>query len=186
MKKLNILVCSVASVGHVNSCIGATKTLLARGHKITFLLEEAFRGKAAKFGFEETIYQNQKRTTKKENGENGKDHKEDNNKQQKNAGEDLALALHNSGLIDPGTPAEKMTRLQRLTDLVREQFYGDLDRAVKEAIDRLNPDLIWYDCSLLVPAVYFSGIPWVINCSMTPIFYEFDPELPPGGSGKKL
>ncbi|KAH9389385.1 hypothetical protein TYRP_023371 [Tyrophagus putrescentiae] len=132
MKKLNILVCSVASVGHVNSCIGATKTLLNRA---------------------------------------------------KNAGEDLALALHNSGLIDPGTPAEKMTRLQRLTDLVREQFYGDLDRAVKEAIDRLNPDLIWYDCSLLVPAVYFSGIPWVINCSMTPIFYEFDPELPPGGSG---
>lgn len=167
MKPLVILVASISSVGHVNSCAGSTSGLLKRGHRVIFLLEEAFRGKVAHLGFEESIYQ-------KSTAKSGRE----------NAGESLAQVLMTTGILGPGTAEEKMRRMDKLTAAILQEWIGDFNGAVVKAIAEYQPDLIWYDGGILLPAIHHSGIPWVRNLSMTPIFYQFDDQLPPGGSGR--
>lgn len=41
--------------GHVNSCIGVGQVLIARGHRVVFAVESAWKGKLAKYGFEEEL-----------------------------------------------------------------------------------------------------------------------------------
>lgn len=43
------------SHGHVNSCIGVGQVLLARGHRVVFAIDAAWKGKLAKYGFEEEL-----------------------------------------------------------------------------------------------------------------------------------
>lgn len=185
MKPLTILVASIPSVGHVNSCLGATRSLLERGHRVVFLLEESFCGMAEKHGFKEIVYQKKaKREVKKE--------KEETPQRASAAGEDLAKSMHQCGIIGPATPTEKMTVFMRMIADSKEDIYGALDAATAPAIASLKPDLIWLDSGLLLPSILLSGLPWVNNLSMTPLFYENENEdeakhehLPPGSSGKK-
>ena len=41
--------------GHVNSCIDVAQVLLAKGHRIMFAVDAAWKGKLAKYGFEEEL-----------------------------------------------------------------------------------------------------------------------------------
>lgn len=50
-----ILFSPMDSHGHVNSCIGVGQVLLARGHRVVFAIDAAWKGKLAKYGFEEEL-----------------------------------------------------------------------------------------------------------------------------------
>ena len=45
----------VEGVGHVNACIGLAEPLRDRGHKIIFVVDNAFKGQLIKYGFIEEI-----------------------------------------------------------------------------------------------------------------------------------
>ena len=70
------------------------------------------------------------------------------------------------------------------TDHVREEWLY-YNAALKNAIAELKPDLVISDENGLMPAIHYSGVPWIRVFSVNPLFFVIDPELPPGGSGMK-
>ena len=52
---LNILVFHMDGHGHLLASVGLAQSLAARGHRITYLLNDAYKGEVARFGFEEFL-----------------------------------------------------------------------------------------------------------------------------------
>ena len=200
--KLTILVITVDVVGRVNSCTGVTSGLLKRGHRVVFLTEESFKGRLESLGFEEYVYrmeldgstQQQQQEQQKSTTATAK------------PGEKVANGMFANRIIGPYDPKEKFNNLLNL--FVRSPNAGrriiKSDQYIKEAIDAVKPNLIWFgkfellafictykskcvhsDNTYLSPAIYYSNIPYVNNVSTTPLYSTFDETLqvPPGGSG---
>ena len=55
MVKKVILFTPMDGHGHVNSCVGVAQVLLAKGHRIVFAVDAAWKGKLVKYGFEEEL-----------------------------------------------------------------------------------------------------------------------------------
>src|SRR5690349_6221494 len=140
MKPLVILVASVNSVGHVNACAGATAKLLERGHRIIFLLDEAFQGRYAPLGFEEHVYL-------KPNSSTGTNKPE-------NPGEMWARIMREFNIIGPESPLEKTANVRQLqkTAAFKEEFMR-FNAALKEAIELYRPDAIVLDHFILPPII---------------------------------
>ncbi|KAJ6217060.1 hypothetical protein RDWZM_008217 [Blomia tropicalis] len=168
MKSLTILATPINAVGHVNAVSGALKPLLARGHRVIFVMEEAFEGKLSLLGFEEEIFRMEK------------------DKDVKNPGEAIGKLIYNNKMMGDFSVWEKFENLLIMFhgDENHEQFRA-MDVAIKEAIKKYSPDAIYFDGVFLYPTIHYSGIPWILNYSTTPITYEFDEtnEIPPGCSG---
>ena len=168
MKSLTILATPINAVGHVNAVSGALKSLLSRGHRVIFVVEEAFEGKLSLLGYEEEIYR-----IKKDNDT-------------KNPGESIGKLFFDNKMIGDFSVWEKVENMALI-------FHGDnyheevktMNIAVKKAIEKFKPDVIYFDGALLYPSIHYSGIPWILNYSTNPIVYEFDEtnEIPPGCSG---
>ena len=103
-------------------------------------------------------------------------------------GEQWANDLLNSGIFGPNSEEEKYKALMRTfhetpraLDVVRQN-----NGFVGAAIEKHKPDLIWFDSAYILPCVYYSGVPWVLNMSMVPVIYlsNVTDEVPPDGSGK--
>ena len=166
-KKFIILVTPFPVVGHVNSVAGALKPLLRRGHRIIFILEDAFAGKVAPYGFEEHLMSFKK--------------PEDSQK----PGEIYAKRLIEGKVLGNYSPEEKMARMSSMFD--ETQYRDDnlvFEPTVKKAIEQYKPDLIYIDHFNLLPSIYYSGIPWIKHISTTPLFYILDDNVIPSGSGK--
>ena len=173
MKPLTILVTPIDFVGHVNACIGATLPLLHRGHRVIFLVEKAFQGKLSSHGFEEDIYELQTEG-KAVNAA---------------AGEAWANDLLNQGVLGPNSAEDKFKAIMKVFNQAPKsmEVMKQSSNFIGEAIERYKPDLIWFDSAYIWPSVYYSGIPWVLNMSLTPTLF-IDPnidEVPPFGSGKE-
>ena len=171
MKPLTIVVAPVNAVGHVNACSGALAPLVRRGHRVIFVIEEAFAGKLAALGFEEFTYQVQK----------GAD--------SQNPGETISTMLLDMKILGDYSPWEKMENM--VSAFHCEQIYAEIttmDRKLREAIDKFKPDLFYFDGGLLYPSIYHSGIPWIKNVSVQPLLFLVDEtnEIPPGASGMTL
>ena len=171
-KKFVILAVSIDSVGHINSCAGALIRMLDHGHRVIFLLKSTFRGLYARKGYEEYIYD--------------EDQVDDENEKKENAGEIWAKISMKFRMIGPGSSMDKLYGFRDLTSSdMRLDMIMQLNHATKLAIIKFQPDLIYLDCLCLLPAVECSKIPYIRNESFTPIFNQFHPDLPPGGSGMK-
>src|SRR5690606_23048124 len=135
------------------------KSLLARGHRIIFLLEESFRGKLSALGYEEFIY------TKNEN-------KHD------NPGEDWANMLLNLKLMGPDPVLEKHANFARFMD--SKMFFQEikyLHEGVKQVLAAHKFDLVYVDCTTLSPEIYNSGIPWIENHSLAVSFFAVEDDI---------
>ena len=190
MRNLTILVAPIPAVGHVNACIGAMKNLRARGHRIIFVVDDTYEGKIKIHGYEEFIYPSRGNPLENEKGE---DAREDSATgaitfEKLNPGEELAKKLLKSKIIGPFTPLEKLQLMNetliydKSLKIQRIRF----DFGIKAAIEYSKPDLIYHDGLQVLPAIYYSEIPWILQFSTTPIYPIVDPDLPPGGSGKLL
>ena len=169
---LTILVVPVNAVGHTNACAGATRSLLSRGHRVVFLLEEAFRSRLISLGFEEFIYTFPKQSETAAS----------------KPGDTLAKSLEEHQLVAPNqTTLEKLEHWRRLLGSpdYRRGIVA-LNEGVKNALKAIKPDLIYYDGNWLAPAIYYSNLPYIKNISVVPSFYEFEEGLVPGGSGNHL
>ena len=170
IRRLTIVVSVVQAVGHVNACIGALTELLARGHRIIFVLTKIYEGKAAKHGYEEHVFQINSM-------------KEDQTKLD-NPGQIFAKLLLDNRIIGPNNPMEKMRNIVKLfvgPEMLNEYRLYDLE--IKKVINLYKPDLFYIDGDLS-PSIYYSNIPWIKNSSCQPLFYRFDPDLQPGCGGK--
>ncbi|KAH9401614.1 hypothetical protein TYRP_017012 [Tyrophagus putrescentiae] len=172
---LTILVMTVDCIGHLNACIGTTRPLLDRGHRVIFLLSAQSRGQLLKQGFEEFIVEDEEEdtttTTKIESGQSYTD--------------DLVTL----GIMGPRSSLsleEKYVKVVELftTGALAQEARRKSNEVAKKAIEALQPDLIAID-GHLPPAVYFSGIPWVNIVSVTALCHLSNEaeELPPSSSG---
>lgn len=166
MKQLTILVCPINAVGHVNACIGTTSSLVKRGHRVIFVVESNWSGKlTGPHGVIEHLY-----TGPLQMGKNTAAH--------------LAEVLLQNDLIGNFSPKEKSLGCLKFleSDHVRAEWQV-YNAAIKEAIQLYKPDVIITDENGLMPAIYWSGVPWIRHFSCNPLFFILDDELPPGGSG---
>ncbi|KAH9392149.1 hypothetical protein TYRP_022174, partial [Tyrophagus putrescentiae] len=171
---LTVLVMTVDCIGHINACIGTTRPLLERGHRVIFLLNSQSRGQLLKQGFEEFIVEDEEEevtTTKTELGQSYTD--------------DLVTL----GIMGPYCSLsleEKYVKVVELftTGALAQKARRKSDKVARKAIEALQPDLIAIDGHLL-PAVYFSKLPWVNIVSVTALCHLSNDadELPPSSSG---
>ena len=145
--------------------------MLARGHRVIFVVDAAFTGKLSPFGFEEHVYS----------------HRLDDAGKKQNPGEKLANYLVMHKVIGPYSAKEKAMNMLEFTRLKKFENYANHNRCIEEAIDKFKPDVIFVDGGgCLLPAIAHSGIPWIKNISPQPLYFAVDDELPPGGFGELL
>lgn len=164
MAKLIILATPAPLSSHITASSGALRPLLARGHRVIFLLSQKFHGTQAKYGFEEIIYQAAKNDTSSENVANAN------------------VAKSGSKI---GSPSEKMKQL--IGEVHSDASYETIrliNDALKEAIEQVKPHLIYHDSLFLYPAIYSSGLPWIRQLSLGPLLGLFNDAVPPAFSGK--
>lgn len=168
--KLTILVISFSTVGPVNACVGATRELMQRGHQVVFLIEPSFAGKLKPQGFREIVRQNYRKDVI-----------------ENNPGEAFAKYMFEIGIIGPSSPLEKLKifvdKFVEHSDI--NESMRNLNVDVSNAIQQCRPDVILVDMLCLVPAIYYSAIPWIQCCSTNPCARLFDDTLPPGASGMR-
>lgn len=179
IRRLTIVVSVVQAVGHVNACIGALTELLARGHRIIFVLTKIYEGKAAKHGYEEHVFQM--------NVDNKKEEVQQHSKEDQpllNPGQLLGKLLLDNRIIGSYSPREKMQNMLKLFHgPARSDDFRSYNQELKRTIDMYKPNLFIVEGSIL-PSIYYSGIPWILINSAQPLFYKFDPDLQPGGGGE--
>src|SRR5699024_3461500 len=127
--------------GHLNAVTGETLELKRRGHRVVFILPETWRGKLARLGFEEHVYQSEKPT-------NANEHPCEHN----------AKILFEYKMLGNYTPLEKLQEVVKI--FVSEHHLSEIrenDRAVKAALEKYKPDVIIVDAHSLSPAIYASG-----------------------------
>ena len=162
---LKILFIPISAVGHVNSAIGMAQVLLERGHKIVFAISDQWRGKLAKYGFEEVLF-------KREGAEEDED-----------PVKGWALHILKLGLFNKESALKSaLNKVKAKTDLFEAQM--KLDKEIEDLLPQIKPDVIICDQIVGLPSVETSGIPWVLVCSCNPLFIIEDERTPPGNSGK--
>lgn len=167
MKQLTVLVCPINYIGHVNACLGTTSGFIRRGHRVIFVVESAWSAKLApKYGVTEHLYSVPSHAGKETAHQNAKEF----------------LVLRQLG---PYSAKEKVITLGNgitSSEKAQEQcrYYN---AAIKSAIDKYKPDVIITDENGIMPAIYYSQVPWIRHLSCNPLFFEMEEDLPPGGSG---
>lgn len=164
------LVVSVTAVGHVTACRGAARPLLARGHRVVFVTNGDWAGKLKSDGFEEYIFEG----------------RHSNLAHVENPGAHLAKGLHENKVFGPYTPEDKGKKLAEYF-LLSDEAIADMlhvNKNVEKAIQDIQPDVILVDNVVLLPAVYYSGKPWIRVMSFAPLYGIFDERLPPPGLGR--
>ena len=176
-RKLKIFIHAMDGSGHMNACVGVAQALVKRGHKVSFLLNAAFAGQFAKFGFDEVVLH---RTP----AEGNNDQK---NEERKNPVKVFAKMIKEMGLLGPATPLERIKEKKKESDKVfsenLRQTTREFNPQIQAAIERDQPDLIILDHFLIPPAVPKSGIPWLLLFSGNPLAIFNSENLPPFSSG---
>ena len=150
--------------GHVNACVGVAQVLLAKGHRIVFAVDAAWKGKLAKYGFEEQLIST--------------DDKDDSEEYWPSF-----LAEHGGNILD-ADPYDQIDFFSGLGLRTLFEHHMKTEPKLKEIIERVKPDLLVVDAYFCSPAITNSGIPWVYIFSAGPLFVIYDPEkMPPPGSG---
>ncbi|XP_054156260.1 NDP-glycosyltransferase YjiC-like [Oppia nitens] len=180
---LNILVSVMDGVGHVNACIGLAQVLQKRGHRLTFVMEKAYKGQLAEFGFDEEIIEdiNDDVVVDNQIQQQQSQQQTDNPKKM---GEEGAHYLLGSGLLSGLSSVDKMHIMLKMPifDKVLEKARLDNQKYMK-IVDKLNPDLIILDEFIGRPALIYSGKPWISLFSGNPLFAIDDERTPPFASG---
>jgi len=130
------------------------------------VLHQAWQGKLSTLGFEEFLY-----TT--------------DNQLQLDSIEQEAEMFLELKMIGPYSEMDKIAaEVAYFESGVYERNLKPQDDAIRRAIETFRPDAIVVDDHSVPPAVYYSGLPWIKSISVAPLFEMFEPDLPPGGSGK--
>ena len=122
MTKKVIMFTPMDSHGHINSCIGVAEALLNKGHRIVFVLNTAWKGRLAKYGFEEELFST--------------DDKDDNEEYWQ-----LCWA-ENGGKIYGADPYDQIDLMNQLIMTAMFEHHKKTEPKLKEIIERIQPDLL--------------------------------------------
>jgi len=180
---LKIFFHAMDGIGHLNACVGLSQALAKRGHRIYFLVNDAFKGQYAKYGFDEILlHQAKSKGPEESEGQTEK----------KNPVKEMAEKLKENGFLGPKSPVEKLRdHLERTKegDEMMEVFLQqaiDYNPQIAAVIERELPDLFIIDSFLIPPAIKRAPLPWIYSFSANPNFLYRSDKLPPFGSGKLL
>ncbi len=165
-RKLTILFSSLDCIGHVNACISIAEVLKESGHRIIFAMNQSWSGKLAEYGFEEELFSQSDRDPNKDPAKYWAD-------------------IFVDSKATTTTPLEKTIfwRTTIFSHLINE--IKILDPILREIIDRVKPDVIIIDHYFYISSIVDSSIPWVLSCSMNPLWLIDDERTPPTGSGEQ-
>lgn len=179
-KPLGIYVYAMDGTGHLNACVGLAQALFERGHRITFLLNAAFKGQFAKFGFEEILLFDRTPQTDKS------DPSVKSVEESVNPVKQMAQMLLDSGVMNGLSSLEKLHAGEKGdSDFAEQQFHVSVqfNPQIEAAIRQGRPDVIIVDHFYVPPAVLTAGVPWVTLLSCNPLLALNNPNLPPASSG---
>ncbi len=151
--------------GPTNNCVGIGEQLLARGHRVVFIIEGSFEGALAARGFEEALMRLGPRPQEEEvPGQFWKD------------------------FIRVNSPIFRKPTIEQLGEFILPLWQAMVDgsRYVQprlcEIIEEVRPDVLVEDNVPCFPAVVTAGMPWVRIVSCNPLEVK-DPDLPPVFAG---
>ena len=151
--------------GPTNNCIGIGQLLLARGHRVVFIVEESFAGTLEARGFEERLMRLGPKPEVEE-----------------------APGQFWIDFIRDTAPVFRMPTIAQLDAFIAPTWKALIEGAtyvdarLAEIIDELAPDTIVEDNVVAFPALAASGRPWVRIASCNPAELK-DPAVPPFSSG---
>ena len=161
--------------GPTNDCAAVGSILLARGHRVVFVVDESFAGVLEPRGFEERLF----RTAPAEEATTPSD----------------GVATGGAATEDPWSEFIRVTAPEfrkptiEQIETVTKPIWGTLVAAEQYAHERLmaiwdevHPDVVATDNVTGYPAVELGGCPWVRIVSCNPLEMR-DPDLPPPLSG---
>ena len=179
-KPLKVFFHALDAVGHINACAGMGQAFAARGHKVTFLVNTAFRDRyeeCAKFGFDIILLKraDQPAPPPEETDEEAK----------ATRNKERAKKILASGVLSAKTPLEKLKNSVQDDSYVKSLYETAIEfhPQIADAIEREKPDLFISDHFLLMPAMLQAKIPWFHLHSSNPLGKLHSPKLPPSTSG---
>ena len=176
-KLLKIFVYAVDGIGHLNACVGVAQALAQRGHSITFLVNEGFKGQFEKYGFIEILLKKSAPPTK--DGEAPA--------KPENPVKEMANMLIKMNILGPKSPLEKMREhLETDPEMFKElhKSMPELNVQIEKAIEEGQPDVFIVDSFVIPTAVLKASCPWIFLCSAQPLtVFPSKGKLPPYGNG---
>ena len=161
---LKILFIPLDAVGHVFTAIGMAQVLADSGHKVIFAINDQWRGKLERYGFEEVLFSQESK------------------KEDVDPAQMWASVLDQNGLFSKLSPLDNAVKLNDVMDsMIEDQM--KLDLLIEKLLPQIKPDVIICDQIMCLPSVENSGIPWVLVCSCNPLFLIEDERTPPTNSG---
>ena len=165
---MKIFMYAIDETGHFNALIGLAQTLAKRGHKIYFVEPEKLAGKFKRFGFEEILLTYENASV---------------NYTETDPIRDWAEFLKREGHFSEKPAKDKLAMFEPICEVLFQkalQFQPQMEAAIRCE----KPDLIIVDQMFHLPAVVFSGVPWIRNWSTNPLMIYESEELPPPCVGK--
>ncbi|CAG2179011.1 unnamed protein product, partial [Oppiella nova] len=163
--ELKILFIPVDAIGHVNSAIGIAQVLLDAGHQCIFAINNQWKGRLIKYGFQEVLLTQPGR------------------QENVDPAQYWSELFVNVGAIKATDPLETLISIQKnLYPVIIEQTKA-MDPVIEKLLVQIAPDVIVVDLAFEIPAVARSGIPWVFTCSFNPLMAGYDERVPPPGLG---
>ena len=136
--------------GPTNNCVGIGQVLVARGHRVVFVIEESFAGNLEVQGFEERLMRlGPPPEVEEEPGQFWKD------------------------FIRDTAPVFRKPTIEQLSEFIEPTWRALCDGAryvddrLREIFDELQPDVIVEDNVVCFPAIQHSGLPWarIVSCN---------------------
>lgn len=174
--QLKIFIHSMDGQGHLNATLGIAQALAKRGHQVIFLVNNAFKGQFAKFGFEEILL--------------FRNHSESVNPVPEDPVKGFAEQLLKSGFLSGKSSLEKLksAKPENKNENFIQTLYDstvDFNPQIGNAMQRDKPDLLILDHFLAPPVIYQMNIPWMFLFSGNPLCLYKSKKLPPFASGKE-
>ena len=159
-RKLTILFCPISALGHLNPFIGFGQFLVPK-HRVVFAVGQELKGQLIKYGFEEEVYDYELHSALSKNEKNFKD-------------------FPQQGIFQNKSLMEKMK------DIVKEDHIittaQRLNPKIKDVVDKVNPDLVIVDSTVIFPAAIKDHL-WINLIPSNPNVLLFDERAPPFGLG---
>lgn len=159
--KLTVLIIPMDAFGHVYPAVGIGQQLLQKGHRVVFAIDQTWKGKLVKYGFEEELFSVY---TEEEN---------------KKASEYWIKLLIETGILQNKTPLEKISLFKP------EQVFEKIKKSepfIDKILEKIQPEVTISDTFMAVPSVVQRKI-WINFAPFCPNEIKLDENSPPPYSG---
>ncbi|XP_054152569.1 NDP-glycosyltransferase YjiC-like [Oppia nitens] len=162
---IHVVIISHDGVGHVNACLAVAERLIQVGHRVSFVVNEQWKGRLEPYGVREVLVNDPQRNSNVD------------------PARDLAEKIVKMDLFEPNQPLVQAMEIFEKFAPQQMETAQRLDIQLVQLLPELKPDIIFIDYAVCFPAVVNYGCPWINVVSMNPLYYIDDDRAPPSFSG---